>query len=192
MVVQRAAGKLGELAAGRVDAQLAGRVGEAHDRIGVGDEKLASHERHAERRVQPREEYRACLRDAVAVSVAQQRDAVGALLPGAGDLHEDLHEEALDGLALLGTLGRVRFGHQHVAVRQHVQPARMLEAAREGLHREPRRCDGLHALRPADRGRHVGRGNELALRRGNHGIGAHVGAGRQAGGAGAARQHGDR
>ena len=82
---------------------------------------------------------RALIGDAVAVGVAQQRDAIGARHRGPRALHRLLHEEALDALAVLGPLGRRGFGDQHVAVRQHVQPARMIEPVGE---RDDLRCPG--------------------------------------------------
>ena len=65
------------------------------------------------------------LGDAVAVRVAQQRDAVGAGHRAAGLLLVALEEPALDALVVLGPRRRVGLGHEHVAVRQHVEPARM-------------------------------------------------------------------
>ena len=45
-----------------------------------------------------------------------------------------------------GRFGRIGFGDQHVAVRQHVQPARMVEAGGERGHRQPLRGDGVTPL----------------------------------------------
>ena len=81
----------------------------------------------------------------------------GARRAGAGALHELLHQPALDALAVFRLGRRVGLGDQDVAVRQHRQPARMVEAGRVGGDDEPRRGDRLVAGRPALRRRDVHR-----------------------------------
>jgi hypothetical protein len=46
----------------------------------------------------------------------------------AGALHHQPHDPALDALAVVGLRRGVGLGHQHVAVGQHIEPARMVEA----------------------------------------------------------------
>ena len=90
------AGSSTTLDAGRGDARVAGRVGEAQHGVGVGHVEVVAHQRHAEGRVQPFQQHRAQVGHAVAVGVAQQRDAVGAGHAGAGALHHQAHHPALD------------------------------------------------------------------------------------------------
>ena len=71
---------------------------------------------------------------AVAVGIAQQRDAIGARHTGAGSLHEEAHRPALEALAVLRTRRRIGLGDQHVAIGQHVEPARMIQVLGEGGH----------------------------------------------------------
>ncbi len=126
-----------------------GGVGELHDRIGVGDVQIVADERHAERRIETGEKRTLELRDAIAVRIAQQRDAIGRRHGRAGLGHHLLLHRALDALAIFRTRRRGGFGHQHIAVRQGVQPARMLEAAGEGVHLDTGRRRRLHVRRPA-------------------------------------------
>ena len=78
VMVDRARGQVDDLYAGRGDLRIARLVGKAHDRIGVGDIEFVADERHAEGRIQSGQKHGSRVRDAVAVGVAQQRDAVGA------------------------------------------------------------------------------------------------------------------
>jgi len=75
-----------------------------------------------------------------ATGAAQQHDPVGARHARAGALHHELHyllaKPADDALVLVVLRGRIAFGHQQIAVRQRVEPARMLEPGSEGAHRE--------------------------------------------------------
>ncbi len=116
--------------------------------------------------VRPVEKGERSLGDAVAVRVAQQGDAVGARHRRSGLAHEHPHEEALDPAA--AGAGRRRRGgalrHQHVAVRQREQPARMIEAGGEGVDAEARRGDRRGAGRPAGRLGDVDGGQQGARR----------------------------
>ena len=155
VVVQRTARQVGQLAATGGNAQIALVVGVLPNRIGVRHVQEVAHQRHTEGRVQLVEEHCARLGFAIAVEVAQQRDAVGARRAGTGALHDLLHHEALDALARLGPGWCIRFGHQHVPVGQDVQPARMVQARDEGLHLQ-RACRSGHCTGgPAHGGRNV-------------------------------------
>ena len=128
-------------------------IGEFHDRIGIGDVEILADQHHAERRIQPAEEDAARLGDAVAVGVAQQRDAVGARHPGARPFLRLPVDKALDALAVVRLRRRVALGDQHVAVGQHIDRARMIEPGREGRDRHAVGGDRLGAVGPAaDRG----------------------------------------
>ncbi len=165
VVIDRAARQVDDLASRLADSRLARLVREAHDRVGVGDVEVVADERHAERRHQPFEEGGTALRDAVAVAVAQQGDPVRARHAGAGARHHLLHDPALDAAAVF--LGRrVGLGDEHVAVRQHVKPARMRQAGRVRRDRQAARGSGPRARRPADGGCDVdGRKDGLHRRR---------------------------
>src|SRR5580765_511723 len=96
------------------------------------------------------EEGLADLRDAIAVGIAQERDALGARNPGPGALHGALHDEAFDALALVRPLRCVRLRDEHVPVWKDIEPARMIETLREcddpGASRRDRRRTGRPAL----------------------------------------------
>ena len=66
----------GELPPRRGDAVGARRVGEGDHAVGVADIERVAQQRHAERLVQPLQENLARFGHAVAIRVAQQRDAV--------------------------------------------------------------------------------------------------------------------
>jgi len=115
------------------DLQCAGHVRVLPDRVGVRHEEAVADEGHAERRVQALQEDAACFGRAVTVAVTQQRDAVGARYAGAGLRHHQFHHPALDALAFFGPRRRIGLGHQHIAVGQHLQPARVIEPACKGI-----------------------------------------------------------
>jgi hypothetical protein len=68
------------------DAACAPRIGESDHAISGADVERVPDERHPERLVQPVEEHVADLGDAVAVLIAQKRDAVRARTDGGGAL----------------------------------------------------------------------------------------------------------
>ena len=181
MVVDRTRRQRGELDTGRGDAGRARRVRKPHDRVGVGHKKIGAHKRHAKRRVQPLDKDRTEICDPVAIGVTQKRDAVGAGHAGAGALHHQPHDPALDALGVLG-LGRcVGFGDQHVAVGQHMQPAWMIEVAPECHHAGSRRSQRRHARGPALGGRNVDGRNQRGARGRQRGLGPHARRDRQLG-----------
>jgi hypothetical protein len=71
-MVARAGRQVRDLDRRSRDLRRAGRVREAHDRVGIRDVEVVADQRHAERRVQVVGEHRAQVRHAVAVGVAQQ------------------------------------------------------------------------------------------------------------------------
>ena len=60
-----------------------------------------------------------------------------------------LYDKALDALAVVRLRRRVAFGDQHVAVRQHIDRARMIEPGREGVDRHAVGGGRLGAVGPA-------------------------------------------
>ena len=100
--------------------------------------------------------------------------------------------QALDALGpLVGRLGgRIGFGDEHVAIGQHVNPARMVQPARQRSDLEPDRGRGHGALGPALGRGDVDGGNQAPGRRRQRGIGAFVSLRRQAGDVAAGRQRG--
>ena len=121
----------------RAQASLTAGIGECDERVGIGDIELALGKRHAEGRIEAFREGSAKIGDTVAVGIAQKRDPVGAWRCGTRSFHRQLHECLFEAEAFV-VLGRcIGFGHQHVAVRQYMQPARVIEARSEGVHLQP-------------------------------------------------------
>jgi len=149
VMIDRPAGQIGHLHTGRGDPGVAVAIGKAQQRIGVGDVEVVADERHAERRGEALEEHRAGLGHAVAIGIAQQGDAVGAGHARAGAPHHQLRDPARDASGIPGSLRRVGLGDQHVAIRQHEQPARMVERVGEGGDGESRRGGRRGAFGPA-------------------------------------------
>ena len=149
------------------DPRLAVGVGHADERVGVADVELAAQQRHAEGRVEPGHEDVALLGDAVAVGVAQQRDAVRRRGAGASAAHQEAHGAGDDAAAL--ARGAVGLGHQYVAVGEAIEPARMVEPFCEGGDLEPGGGGGLAARGPADRLGDLDGRDRLDTRRGDVG-----------------------
>ena len=150
-----------ELAPRRRDAGRARRIGERNHAVGIADVKRVGQKRHPERLVQPLEECVPDLGDAVAVRVAQKRDAVGADPDGGGPFHRAVHgvvEEARDRLR-----HGERLGDKHVAIRQDEDRAGMLEVGRKGVDLEPGRRRRRLPLGPSLGGRHFERRDALSL-----------------------------
>ena len=84
-MIDGAAGKVGELGAGGGDAGLPLLIGIADDRVGVGYVKIVANQGDAEGRIEVVQEDGSHLGDAIAIGVAQQRDAVGARCLGTGE-----------------------------------------------------------------------------------------------------------
>ena len=110
------------------------------------------------------------LGDAVAVLVAEQQDAVRAGGVRAGLFHQLRLDLALDGAAGVVGAGTVALGHQDIPVGQHVEPARMAEAAGKFIDRQAVRRLGHHARRPAlglgdidGRDEAAGRGHQFGI-----------------------------
>ena len=136
VMIDGATGQIRDLGRRPLNRGRALVVAHPHDRVAVGDVKLVADERHAERRHQIGQKHRANFRDAVAVHIAQQHDAIRARHRAAGPLLELLEEPALDAFrSVVRPRRRVGLGDEHIAIRQHVQPAGMIQSARE--------CDDL-------------------------------------------------
>ncbi|MNU93079.1 hypothetical protein D3C71_830110 [compost metagenome] len=180
------------------DRGLALGVGHLHERVGVGDEELVADQRHAVGRCQVRQEHLLHLGQAVAVGVAQQGDAVGAGHAGARAAHDLAHDpvahrgDRAAGAAAFGFGRLVALGHQHVAVGQGVDPARVVQPARQRRHAQAFGGGGRGGVGPADGGRHVDGGDQRLVRIGQLRPGAGRELGRELGGLAAAgdEQHG--
>ena len=107
-----------ELLAWRGDAVRARHIREGDHAVGVADIERVAEQRHAERLVQSLHENFALFGDAVAIRVAQQRDAVRADAEGCGTSHRRLHRVAEHASGRSGDL--VRLGDEDVAIGQHV------------------------------------------------------------------------
>ena len=197
VVVDRPGRQVDELGALAVEMRLARRIGKADHGVGVGDVELVADQRHAERRAEMVGEHRRRLRRAVWTQAAQQRDAVGARRAGTGTLHQLAHDHALDALAVFGLGRRIGLGDEHVAIRQHVEPARMVESGGVSGHPKAGGGDRLGAFAPAlgrrdVDGRQQGLVRRRQLRRGTHAGGHRQGrrftAGREQGGCGQWRE----
>ncbi len=81
----------GQFLARRGDLVRARHIGEDHHAIGVADVEFVAQQRHAEGLVQPLHEHLLDFGDAIAIRVAQQRDAVRADPHGGGALHRADH-----------------------------------------------------------------------------------------------------
>ena len=154
---------LGQPAARLGYAGRARLIGEDDHAIRIADVERVAEQRHAERLVQPVEEHVPGLGDAVVIGVPQKRDAVGAFSHGGGPSHRRRHGVVEDGIYRLRQ--RQRLGREHVAVRQHADPARVLEPGRERVDLEPGGGGRRLPLAPAFGGRHLERRNP-ALRLG--------------------------
>jgi hypothetical protein len=149
MVIERAAGQVGDLLCRLHNLCITLLVGEAHHGIGIGDIERVADQRHAERRIEVLQQHRAHLGDAVTIGVAQKRDAVGARRACAGPLLRLRVDHTLDALGIFGPLRTVALCDQDIAIRQHQKPARVLEPLGEGSNRKSLCRRGLCALRPA-------------------------------------------
>ena len=144
------------IAAGRQVDDLLGRrgdlcravlIGKGNDGVGIGHIKFAIDQRHAKGRSQPGQEGRLRFGDAIAIVIAQQRDTVGAWT-SAPACFEQAHEQAAEAETLIRLRRCVAFGHQHIAVGQHMQPARMIQPGGKFVHRHSVGGLGHSALRP--------------------------------------------
>ena len=120
--------------------------------------------------MQPLDEHRARLHDAIAVGIAQERDAIGARWRGAGPLHEQLHRPAPHAAAAVGAGRRIGLGHQHVAVRQDIDPARMIQPVGEQGDAHALRRDRRSALRPTHGRSDIHGRDEGLVGRRQHGV----------------------
>ena len=85
--------------------------------------------------------------------------------PAPARLHDHSHDPAPDAVAVVRLRRRVAFRHQHVAIRQHVDRARMIEPAGERIDRHAVGGGRLGAGRPAGGGGDIDRRYPGFLRR---------------------------
>jgi hypothetical protein len=105
------------------------------------------------------------------IRFAKQRDAVGARHRATGLLLVFLEEPSFDALAIVGTRRRIGFGDEHVAIRQHMQPSRVVQTAREGDDGRAVSDSGSAIRRPPFRGDDVDDGDQRSVGRRQDGIG---------------------
>jgi len=86
--------QVGNLAARSRDLSLPRFIGEAHQRIGIGDIQIIADQRHAERRVKAFKEGGLQIGYAIPVGIAQQSDAVSTVHAGTGAGHDDVANPA--------------------------------------------------------------------------------------------------
>ncbi len=190
MVIDQAGRQVDDLGGGRGDACRSGRVRKAQHRVRIGYVQLIADERHPERRMQALEEYAAAIRDAAAVSVAQQGDAIGAGRRRAGAGHDLLHDPTLEAFAVVGLVGRIGLRDQHVAVGQDVEPARMREPGCECGHARASCSRRLAAGGPSLGRSNVHRRQQRLVRHDQLRLRAEIGIGWQLRQVGACRQQG--
>jgi hypothetical protein len=77
------------------------------------------------------EKYRSHVGNTVTIRVAEQNYLIGARDTAAGLRLKKLEEKSADASRVVGTPRCVRFRDENIAVRQNVQPARMVETARK-------------------------------------------------------------
>ncbi len=154
VVIDRPARQVEQFCRCRGNAGLAGLIGKADHGIRIGDIKIIADQRHAKRRVQVRKEHRADFCLAIAIRIAQQRDAIGRRHAATGPAHDFFHHPRPDALALFSLGWCIALGHQHVAVGQHINPARMIEPGGQRRYRET-----SHWRRHDTCGPSLGRGN---------------------------------
>ena len=178
VVVDGAGRQIGHLHTRRCHVVGAGGVGKAQHGVGVGHVQHAVGIGHAEGRVQAVlgtfEQHAALVGPTLPRAVAQQGDAVGAGRACASARHHQAHHPAANAAGVVGLGRRVGLGHQHVAVGQHEQPARVVEPLREGLHLHAGAGLRHHARRPAHGRGDVDGGNQRGPRlgQGRHRSGA--------------------
>ncbi len=170
MVVDGTTRQIHQLGAGSGNTGVAGRVRIAQHRVGIGHVQLVAHQRHAKRRIEVFEQHRALVGHTVAVGVTQKRDAVGAGHAGAGAFHHQLHGHALDATRV-GLGWGIGFGYQHIAIGQHMYPARVVQVARKSRHLGTGCGLRRRALGPAQGGRDVHCGNKGFVGRRQSGLG---------------------
>ena len=162
--------QVGELHPQVGDPGFTRHVAVAHDIPGIGDIQVIPHPLHAKRRVQPFQEH-VLLPLASGVGSAQQGDAVAALAGLAGLPLDHPRDELLRRGHRRGA-GRVGLHHQHIAVGQDQQLARVLQAIGDLLDLQALGHRRLGLSRPAHAFRYLHRRQKEVLRFRKRRIGA--------------------
>jgi hypothetical protein len=168
-MIDRAARKVGQVGAGGGDAGLPFLIGIADDGVGVGDIKIIANQSDAKGRIEVIQEDGSLIGNAIAIGVAQQRDAVSALGCGAGEPRYPGSDYVL--WAVDRRFWTIALNHQHVSVWEDVERPWMREASGQ--------CMDLQSLRhrrsflfPPDDSRYPDRRYQILLQCGQRGIGA--------------------
>src|SRR5580704_19380024 len=124
-MIDGSARKVGELGAWCRDAGLPFLIGIADDGVSVRHVEILANQSDAKGRIEVVQEDGSLIESAIALGIAQQRDAVSALAFGAG---EPLYPA---GDQILGAVDRrfrtIALDHQHVPVGKHVERPWMLK-----------------------------------------------------------------
>src|SRR5580692_3738029 len=109
MMVDGPGGQIDDLLSWSVDVRLAFDVVKAQHSVSIGHIELITDERHAEGRIEALQKYRTHHSDAMSVHIAQQSDAIGAVISGARVLHHSLRDPAFDAFVIVGVEWSVGF-----------------------------------------------------------------------------------
>src|SRR2546423_5916465 len=108
------------------------------------------------------------LGDAISVAVAKQDDSILAWYRSSGLRLEKPEEKALDAFPVVRPLGCVRFRYEHVTIRKNVNPPRMVQTSREGVHSQAVGCQRRCIACPASCLDDVHNGDQWFFGRGEH------------------------
>ncbi|MCY1546231.1 hypothetical protein D9M68_822200 [compost metagenome] len=133
MVIQIARRQIDNLLRRGSYTGAAALIGEGDEGIGVGDVDPAVREGHAEGRIQSLQKCPAHVGGAISVSVAQERDPIGAFGCRAGTLHCGAHDQFAEAEPTPLLFRRITFSNQHIAIGQDVQPTGVVETCGEGI-----------------------------------------------------------
>ncbi|MNF74433.1 hypothetical protein D3C84_564640 [compost metagenome] len=151
-MVQCATGQVDHLHGGGGDRSGAVCIVEAQQPIRIRDVQIVADQGHAKGRVEVFNERGAGFGVAVVVGVAQQGDAVRAGHAGTGARHDFFGDPADHACAVIRLGWGVGFGHQHIAIGQHIQPAWVFEPFGECHHLGAGRGNRLGTAWPAHGG----------------------------------------
>jgi hypothetical protein len=147
--------QIGNLTARRIDSRRAWRIVESQQRIGVGNVQVVADQSHSKRRMQVVEENRADVSLAVTVCISQQAYSICTGYCCSGSFHHSFHEPAAQPGCILRPGRRIGFGDEHVAIRQYINPSRVIQLAGKGGYGEAHRRRGRQVSLPANSWRDV-------------------------------------
>ncbi len=110
------------------------------DAIGIAEVKTLTDQRHTEGLILTLNEDMSGFGHAITVVISPERHSVGADPDGLHAAHGFLSRALHQGFGLCDHFAG--FGHQHIAIRQNLDPARMIEAGGKRIDRQARRARG--------------------------------------------------